>query len=147
MAFRVLQIINRNNLGGLLLIACNMAQGLQNKYDIKVISGIRNEDEGDAQHLIDNYEISFQLIKTMRRSILPWQDIKSYFEIKKIIKDFRPHIVHTHAAKAGALGRLAASHAGVPIIIHLFHGHVFHNFFNPLLSKIFVFIEKYLIIV
>ncbi len=60
------------------------------------------------------------------------------------IKQFKPDIVHTHAAKAGALGRLAAYHEKVPGIVHTFHGHIFHSYFNPIKSKIFLWIEKYL---
>ena len=52
--------------------------------------------------------------------------------------------MHTHAAKAGAVGRLAALHSGVPVIIHTFHGHVFHSYFNPVKTRIFIEIEKYL---
>jgi glycosyltransferase involved in cell wall biosynthesis len=61
-----------------------------------------------------------------------------------MIREFKPDIVHTHAAKAGALGRLAALHEKVPVIIHTFHGHVFHSYFSPIKTKIFLAIERYL---
>lgn len=144
MAYRVLQVINRNNLGGLLLIAYNIAEGLQDRYEIEVVSGMRSDDEGDATHLTDQYKMQLQVIPEMQRSVHPLRDLKAYLHLKKIIQKFQPHIVHTHAAKAGALGRLAARSCGVPVILHQFHGHVFHNFFNPIASKIFVTTEKYL---
>jgi glycosyltransferase involved in cell wall biosynthesis len=64
--------------------------------------------------------------------------------LKKLIRSFKPDIVHTHAAKPGAIGRLAASAAGVPVIVHTFHGHVFHSYFNPLKTRFFINAERYL---
>jgi glycosyltransferase involved in cell wall biosynthesis len=71
-------------------------------------------------------------------------DVKAFFQIKKLIKEYQPDIVHTHAAKAGALGRIAAHQCGVPIILHTFHGHVFHSYFNPIKTQAFIQIERYL---
>ena len=78
----------------------------------------------------------------MRRSINSLNDVKAYNEIKRIIKEFRPDIVHTHAAKAGALGRWAAYSLDVPVIIHTYHGHVFHSYFNKYKTAIFKGIER-----
>jgi glycosyltransferase involved in cell wall biosynthesis len=74
----------------------------------------------------------------------PLKDYRAYKQIKKIIREYQPDIVHTHAAKAGAVGRLAAAHCKVPVILHTFHGHVFHSYFNPIKTKIFLAIERYL---
>ena len=59
-------------------------------------------------------------------------------------KSLKPDIVHTHAAKAGALGRLAAHNLGVPVILHTFHGHVFHSYFGKLKTRLFIEIERFL---
>jgi glycosyltransferase involved in cell wall biosynthesis len=58
------------------------------------------------------------------------------------LREFRPHIVHTHTAKAGALGRLAARALGVPIVVHTFHGHVFDGYFSPLVERTFLAAER-----
>ena len=62
--------------------------------------------------------------------------------IKKVVKEFKPDIVHTHAAKAGALGRRAAYKLGVKQIYHTFHGHVFHSYIGSFKTKIFKEIER-----
>ncbi len=80
----------------------------------------------------------------MRRSILPFYDIIAYYKIKKIIKEYQPDIVHTHASKSGAIGRMAAKSCKVPLIVHTFHGHVFHSYFNTFLSNIIVRFERFL---
>jgi glycosyltransferase involved in cell wall biosynthesis len=63
-------------------------------------------------------------------------------KLKKIIQEFKPDIVHTHAAKAGALGRKAAFDCKVPVVVHTFHGHVFHSYFGPLKTLLYKFIER-----
>ncbi|HEY0732572.1 MAG TPA: glycosyltransferase, partial [Chitinophagaceae bacterium] len=83
-------------------------------------------------------------IKGMGRSINPLSDYGAYREMKSLIKSFRPDIVHTHAAKPGAIGRMAASAAGVPVILHTFHGHVFHSYFNSAKTKFFIQTERFL---
>jgi glycosyltransferase involved in cell wall biosynthesis len=62
----------------------------------------------------------------------------------RLMRRFRPHVVHTHTAKAGTLGRLAARLAGVPVVVHTYHGHVFHGYFSPRKSRIFLAIERML---
>jgi glycosyltransferase involved in cell wall biosynthesis len=80
----------------------------------------------------------------MGRSIHPVADYKAYGDLKKLIRDFQPHIVHTHAAKPGAIGRLAAAAAHVPVIVHTFHGHVFHSYFNRVKTHFFIQTERFL---
>jgi glycosyltransferase involved in cell wall biosynthesis len=60
-----------------------------------------------------------------------------------MMREFRPDIVHTHASKAGVLGRLAAISLGIPIVIHTFHGHVFHSYFSFLKTLLFKTIERF----
>jgi len=81
----------------------------------------------------------------MFRPINPIRDYDAYRQIKKIIQEFKPDIVHTHAAKAGALGRIAATECKVPVVLHTFHGHVFHSYFNPVATSIFLNIERFLV--
>jgi glycosyltransferase involved in cell wall biosynthesis len=84
------------------------------------------------------------IIPEMRRSINFRDDRAAYLKIKKLIQDYRPDIVHTHASKAGTLGRLAASACKVPVVVHTFHGHVFHSYFGKAQTEFYKRIERYL---
>lgn len=70
------------------------------------------------------------------------KDLEALFDMWRIIKKYNPLIVHTHSSKAGLLGRLAAKLAGVPIIVHSPHGHVFVGYFGPIKTKIFIILER-----
>lgn len=112
------------------------------EFETKLITGIEDKGERRANFLIDEYGIEPVFINEMRRSVNPLQDLIAYNAVRKIIKDFKPDIVHTHAAKAGAIGRVAAAAANVPVVLHTFHGHAFHSYFNKIVSGVFVNIER-----
>jgi glycosyltransferase involved in cell wall biosynthesis len=84
------------------------------------------------------------LIASLVREISFKKDRKAYQEIRALIREYKPDIVHTHASKAGAIGRLAAHKEGVPVIVHTFHGHVFHNYFGSIKTLVYKTIERYL---
>lgn len=141
---RVLRIINRLNLGGPTHNAAYLTKYLGAHFETKLLSGMKDETEASSEYLLEKLEIKPVYISDMHRSLHPIKDFKSYLEIKKIIQEFKPHIVHTHAAKAGAVGRLAAIHSNVPVILHTFHGHIFHSYFSSFTTKVFQKIEQYL---
>jgi glycosyltransferase involved in cell wall biosynthesis len=141
---KVLRIINRLNLGGPTFNAAYLTKHLYPEYETMLLSGLKDESEASSEFIVEQLEIEPTYIEGMYRSIHPVLDYQSYKKIRKIIKTYKPDIVHTHAAKAGTLGRLAAIHEKVPVIIHTFHGHVFHSYFNPIKTRLFIEIEKYL---
>ena len=141
---RVLRIINRLNLGGPTYNAAFLTKYLAPEYETKLIAGMKDASEAGSEFITQNLGIEPTYVQDMHRSIHPIKDFKSFLEIRKIIKEFKPQIVHTHAAKAGAIGRLAALSCGVPVILHTFHGHLFHSYFSSLSTKVFLFIERYL---
>lgn len=141
---KVLRIINRLNLGGPTYNAAYLSKYLEPKYETLLVAGMKDDSEASSEFITEKLGLKPIFIKNMHRSINPFNDRKAYKEIVKIIREFKPDIVHTHAAKSGALGRLAAINENVPIIVHTFHGHVFHSYFNPIKTKIFLFIERYL---
>lgn len=141
---RILRIINRLNLGGPTYNAAYLSKYLSDGYETLLVAGLKDESEASSEHILEDLGITPVYIKNMYRSINPFKDSEAYGQIKKLIKDFKPDIVHTHAAKAGALGRMAAADSNVKAILHTFHGHVFHSYFNPVKTKLFLQIERYL---
>ena len=113
-------------------------------FETLFVVGEKEDHEKSADFLTDALGIPYLTVPGMGRSVNPLSDWKAYRHITKIIREFRPDIVHTHAAKPGAIGRLAAAAAGVPGIVHTFHGHVFHSYFNSLKTNFFINAERYL---
>ncbi len=141
---KILRIINRLNLGGPTYNVAYLSKYLDTDFETKLIAGQINKNEASARFITDNLGLEVQTVRHMYRHIHPYNDRLAYREIKNIIHDFKPDIVHTHAAKSGALGRLAAFHLKVPVIIHTFHGHVFNAYFNTVKTKAFLKIERFL---
>jgi glycosyltransferase involved in cell wall biosynthesis len=141
---KVLRIINRFNLGGITYNVSYLSKYLPEEYETLLIGG--PEEDGEESSLFIPHSLGLKpvIIDELRRSINPLNDYYAYKRIKKIIKEFKPDIVHTHASKAGAIGRIAAAHCKVPVIVHTFHGHVFNNYFSSLKTNIFKGIERYL---
>lgn len=141
---RILRILNRLIIGGPSLNATYLSKYMPADYETMLVIGGKDDHEQDATHLAENLGIEPIVVPSMKRAINFTEDRKAYNEIKKIIKDFKPDIVHTHAAKSGAIGRLAASACKVPVIVHTFHGHVFHSYFGKAKTNTFIQIERYL---
>lgn len=141
---KVLTIINRLNIGGPTFNVAYLTKYLSPDFETLLVSGTIDDGEASSEYILEELGIKPLYIPEMQRPIRPPKDRKAYLKIKQIIQDFQPDIVHTHAAKAGALGRLAAANMKVPVILHTFHGHVFHSYFHPLVTQAFIQIEKYL---
>ena len=141
---KVLRIINRLNLGGPTFNAAYLSKFLEPEFETMLVSGMKADSEESSEFIVKDLNLHPVYIPEMYRELNPFRDYKSYYKLRDIIRKFKPDIVHTHAAKAGAIGRLAAAHEGVPVIIHTFHGHVFHSYFNPVKTRFFLEIERYL---
>jgi len=141
---RVLRILNRFNLGGPTLNATYLTKYLAPDFETLLIGGQHCDSEKNSDYILRDEGINFTTLVEMKRAIGLNNDIKAYRKLCQIIREFKPDIVHTHAAKAGALGRMAASHLNVPVIIHTFHGHVFDAYFNKVTSSVYKNIERYL---
>ena len=141
---KVLRILNRFNIGGPTYNATYLTKYLSPEYSTKLIAGKKLDSEESSEQILNDHKIDYVILDDMNRSINLKKDLKTFFQIKKIIKEFKPDIVHTHASKSGALGRLAAISMQVPIIVHTFHGHVFHSYFGKFKTKIYIIIERFL---
>ena len=140
---KILRVITRLNVGGpaihVSLLTGAMSEGA---FETKLVAGNVSGHEGDMEYLARAYGVSPVYVKEMTREISPLKDLAALFKIFKIIRGYRPDIVHTHTAKAGALGRVAAIVAGVPVIVHTFHGNVFDGYFSGIKARVFIWVER-----
>jgi glycosyltransferase involved in cell wall biosynthesis len=141
---KILRIINRFNLGGPTYNAAYLTKYLSNDYETLLVGGSKDETEESSTHILDNLGVNYTILPELQREINFRNDKIAYKKIKQIIADFKPDIIHTHASKAGAIGRLAASEMHVPVILHTFHGHVFHSYFSKPKTFVYKSIERYL---
>ena len=139
---RILRIINRFNIGGPTYNATFLARFMGEQYETMLIGGLPEEGESDSLYILNNYGVEPVLIDELVRNPDLSSDRKAYKRIKEIISEFNPHIVHTHASKAGALGRKAAISCKVPVVVHTFHGHVFHSYFGAAKTLLFKGVER-----
>lgn len=138
---KILRIINRFNLGGPTYNAAYLSKYMPEDFETLLIGGAKDETEANSEYIVNSLGIEPTIIPEMRREINT-RDFIAYHKIKKIILDFKPDIVHTHASKAGALGRYAAYYSKVPIIVHTFHGHVFDAYFGSAQANFYKIIER-----
>jgi len=140
---RVLRAITRLNIGGPAIHAILLTRGLQNdRFSSVLVTGLEGPREGSMRDLADRHGVQPRIVRELGREVSPLNDVRATLAMYRLIREHRPHIVHTHMAKAGTAGRLAARLARVPIIVHTFHGHTFHSYWGPLKSRIFLEIER-----
>ncbi len=139
---KVLRIINRFNIGGPTYNATFLTRFLSDEFETLLIGGLPEKGESDSLHILEEYGVEPILLPEMKRKPNFFSDRKALKKIKEIIVEYKPDIVHTHASKAGALGRKAALDMNVPVIVHTFHGHVFHSYFGKVKTELYKFIER-----
>lgn len=142
---KIVRIIARLNIGGPSIHTVLLSSELNKKgYRDILVCGRVNDSEGDMSYLARESGVTPVVIPELGREISIIKDFKSFIALLSIMKREKPDIVHTHTAKAGTLGRLAAICARVPVKVHTFHGHVFDGYFSPMKARIFLFIERLL---
>ncbi|NLH06241.1 MAG: glycosyltransferase family 4 protein [Chloroflexi bacterium] len=140
---RVMRIIARLNIGGPAVHVSLLTAGLNDgEFTSRLVTGVIGEAEGDMSYLAREMGVEPVVIPTMRREIEPLNDLRTLRALTRLMREFRPHVVHTHTAKAGFVGRLAARLTGVPVVVHTFHGHVFHGYFGPAKTRLFIELER-----
>ena len=112
------------------------------QYSTDLVSGRTHDPSGEIQYALLARNIQVKFINELRREIHLWFDIVALWKLYDVIQKGNYDIVHTHSSKAGILGRWAAKLAGVRTIIHTPHGHVFHGYSGPVLTRMFVVLEK-----
>ena len=141
---RVLRVIARMNVGGPAWQVSVLTRGLDaGRFETRLIVGDVGGGEADFVELRDP-DLPLVKIPALGRNVRFGDDLRAFIAIRREIRLFRPDIVHTHTAKAGVLGRLAAATCRVPLRVHTFHGHLLHGYFNRLISRVLVLVEKFL---
>jgi glycosyltransferase involved in cell wall biosynthesis len=142
---RVLRIIARMNVGGPAVQVSNLMRDLpQDKFEQVLVTGFCEETEVD---FIESQapDLPVARIAGLGRSIRPTDDLRAFLQLVRHIHSFRPHIIHTHTAKAGVLGRLAAGYASKQHgSVHTFHGHLLHGYFTPRRTTVITTVERFL---
>lgn len=141
---KILRIINRFNIGGPTYNATFLTKFMSDEFETLLIGGLPEENEANSLHILKEYDVEPLLVPEMKREPNLKSDRLALKKIKTIIQEFKPDIVHTHASKAGAIGRKAAFSCNVPVVVHTFHGHVFHSYFGKVKTTLFKNIERYL---
>jgi glycosyltransferase involved in cell wall biosynthesis len=145
---KVLRVIARLNVGGPALHVAYLTAGLSDRgYDTTLVAGTVGPGEESMAFVADAKGVRVEVIDELHRNISPFRDARAILRLAQLIRRERPTILHTHTAKAGAVGRLAALLAGTarpPIVVHTFHGHVLRGYFNPVAARGFRVLERLL---
>jgi glycosyltransferase involved in cell wall biosynthesis len=151
---RVVRIIDRLNVGGPAKHVTWLTAGLDPEwFETTLITGVVPESEGDMSYFARAAGVEPVIIKEMSRELSP-RDVVAIFKILRELFRLKPHIVHTHKAKAGAVGRVAATiykwltPSALRLrprklgVVHTFHGHIFHSYYGVAMTKFFITIER-----
>jgi glycosyltransferase involved in cell wall biosynthesis len=109
-----------------------------------LVIGQESTHEGNMLDMAAQHGVKPLIIPFLGREISFWNDLRATLALWRLMRKYRPLIVHTHTSKAGFSGRLAAHLAGIPIVVHTFHGHVFSGYFGPVKTWIFILLERIL---
>jgi glycosyltransferase involved in cell wall biosynthesis len=138
------RVIARLNTGGPAMHVVHLTQDLEaHGFRTCLVAGAITPDEGDMTYYATEHGVTVTKVSGMTRLLSFSGDLRSLWQLFRLFRLMRPAIVHTHTAKAGTLGRVAALLAGVPIRIHTYHGHVLGgSYFSPLKTSLFLWIER-----
>lgn len=142
---RVLRVFSRLNIGGPSFHVIYLTAGLGARgYTTRLVVGREASREGNLLDLAAARGVACESMEGLGREIRPVADLRALFGLYRLIRAYRPTIVHTHTAKAGMLGRVAARLARVPVVVHTYHGHVLRGYFGPVKTALFRAIERVL---
>ena len=145
---KILRVIARLNMGGPALHVAYLTEGLAERgYATTLVAGTLARGEDSMAFVAEERGVPIARIDELTRDISPLRDAIATVRLARLIRRERPDILHTHTAKAGAVGRLAALLAGDArprIVVHTFHGHVLHGYFDPLRTRAFRLLERWL---
>jgi glycosyltransferase involved in cell wall biosynthesis len=145
---QVIRVIARLNMGGPALHVAYLSAGLRARgYETQLVAGEVSRGEESMAFVAEAEGVPVTTLAHLHREISPARDLLATFRLARILRERRPHILHTHTAKAGAIGRLAvllAGRARPPVVVHTFHGHVLRGYFGRVRAGAFRLVERLL---
>jgi glycosyltransferase involved in cell wall biosynthesis len=143
---RVLRVIARLNVGGPALHVTQLAAQLDKRgYETTLVAGRVGTGEGSMEWVAEELGVQPVFVRALQREISPAADLPAVLELRRLIREIRPDILHTHTAKAGAVGRMAAALSGgarPKVVVHTFHGHVLRGYFSSWKATFFRKLER-----
>lgn len=140
---RIVRIFSRLNVGGPSLHVIHLAVGLAPLgYETRLVVGRETGREGSLLDLALARGVDVLALPGLGRDLRPLGDLRALVGLWRLLRRVRPHVVHTHTAKAGVLGRLAAFAARVPVVVHTYHGHVLRGYFGRAASAAMRALER-----
>ncbi len=147
---KVLEFITRLNIGGPSFHVLSIMEGLKQRgWETILVTGRAEEYEGDLLKEIENYDITVKVIPELKSGINPLRDLIAFFKFLFILKKEKPHVLHSHTAKAGFMGRTGGFLFKILfrkkiMIVHTFHGFIFEGYFSKFTSRLILAIERLL---
>ena len=142
---KIVRIIARLNVGGPAIHVVLLTRGFQDRgHESHLLVGPVPETEGNMEYYASDCHATFIRIPELVRPLSLWKDWIAFCKIYRFLRSEKPDVVHTHTSKAGTLGRAAAILTGTPVICHTFHGSVFDGYFSPVITRLFLMIERLL---
>lgn len=143
---RIVHLIARLNVGGAALHVIELAAEQQRRgHDVLVAAGRLAEGEDPMDYRAEELGVSVVPVQWLRREISVIEDARAIAAVRRLLRRRRPDVLHTHTAKAGGTGRLAALAAGADrprAVVHTYHGHVLSGYFGPVHERVFRLIER-----
>ncbi len=142
----LVRVISRFAVGGSAIQAISLTRLLEPRYRTTLVKGVEGPREGDLDDLAAALGVQPVVLPSLQRELRA-RDVRAVWDLVGILRRERPAILHTHTAKAGTVGRIAAILAGRSrprVIVHTFHGHVLEGYFSPLRSAFFRAVERIL---
>ena len=139
-------MVARLNVGGVAMHVISLADRLRAPgmpdFDSRIVCGVVGPNEADMSYIAADKAVPVTIIRELGRELTLRGDLLTTIKLWRLIRRERPDVVHTNTAKSGFVGRIAARAAGVPVVVHTFHGHVFQGYFGPRKTRVFLNLER-----
>lgn len=141
---KIMNVISRLNIGGISPYVIPLTGLLRDKgFDSQLVAGSVGGREGDMSYIAAQVGVDVVGVPSLGRDISPLRDMATVRSLYRLFRREQPDVVHTHTAKAGFAGRIAAWLARTPCIFHTYHGHVFSGYFGPAKTRFYLALEQF----